>query len=189
MNVKSFLIGAVALSLAAVVYAQTSQTSQSTSQSKSGNGQATSSYSARSSANGWSSSSGSRNSHAGGTHFGAGSGNGSSVGIHGKPTHAIFYTLNSGNSNDANDQMVFDQHTKYMSDHQTKGKVLLFGPWRDLPGSMAIVLAKSDEEANEIAKNDPAVKSGALTFEVRAWNVMALSAENRTPKPNTRIRN
>ncbi len=37
---------------------------------------------------------------------------------------------------------------------------------------MAIVLAKSDEEANEIASNDPAVKSGALTFEVRAWNVM-----------------
>jgi uncharacterized protein YciI len=177
MKLKSFLITAVALSMAAVLYAQTSQSSQSNSNSQSGNGRSTSSASSSSSASGWSSSNGSRNSSAGGNHggSGSGSGNGSGFGFNGKPTHAIMYTLDSSTSNDVNDRKVFEQHSKYMSDQQSKGKVLLFGPWRDQPGSMAIVMTKSDEEANEIAKNDPAVKSGNLTFEVRAWNVMTLA--------------
>lgn len=189
MKFKSFLIAGSALLLAAVLYAQTSQTSQSTSQSKSGNGHATSSASGSSRASGWSSSSGSRSGHASGGHFGHGSGNGSSFGINGKPTHAILYTLESGSAERDTSGKAFEDHTKYLGDQQAKGKVLLFGPWRDLPGSMAIVIAKSDEEANEIAKNDPTVKSGALTFEVRAWSVMALSAQAGAPKTSTRTRN
>lgn len=181
MKLKSFLITTIALSMAAVLYAQTSQSSQSSSQSKNGSSQSSSSASssASSSSNkgGFANSGGSRN--VGGSHSGSGNGSGSGSGfsINGKPSHAILYTL------EANDEAVsgsekkaFEAHTQYLSDQQMKGKVLLFGPWRDLPGSMALVMAKSDEEANEIAKNDPAVKSGSLTFEVRAWNVTTPSS-------------
>ncbi len=193
MKVKSFLIGAVALSLAAVVYAQTSQTSQSSSQSQSGNGRTSVWGSASSSSSGSASAGGFRNGSAGGSHSGSGggsaNGSGSGFGINGKPTHAILYTLESSSPESDASGVAFDQHTKHLSDQQAKGKVLLFGPWRDLPGSMAIVVAKSDEEANEIAKNDPAVKSGALTFEVRAWSVMAPTAQSNTQKAGTRTRN
>lgn len=90
----------------------------------------------------------------------------------GKPTHTIFYRLESGNPSSAAAGQAFDMHSRHLTDLRRKGKVLLFGPWRDLPGSMAIVIAKNDAEALTIAQSDPAVQSGALSFEVRAWNVM-----------------
>lgn len=193
MKVKSFLIAAAALSLAAVLYAQTSQTSQSSSQSQTGNGRTSVWGSGSSSASGSASAGGFRNGSASGSHSGFGNGSangsGSGFGINGKPTHVIFYTLQHVKPESATAERAFDLHTKHLSDQQAKGKVLLFGPWRDLPGSMAIVVVKSDEEANEIAKTDPAVKSGGLTFEVRAWSVMAPSAQTTTQKAGTRTRN
>lgn len=174
MNLRSVLITVAALSCAAVLFAQTSQSSSSQSTSRNGGSQASSSSSSRAS----SSSSGSKSSNAfatgsrnaGGSARAGGSGSGFSIG--GKPTHAILYTLDSSvaSNNDAK-QKAFADHMKYLGEQQGKGKVVLFGPWRDLPGSMAIVIATSDEEANEIARNDPAVRSGSLTFEVRAWLV------------------
>jgi uncharacterized protein YciI len=179
MKLKSSLIAIAGLALVAVLVAQTGQTSQSTSQSQSGNG--TSSGSASSSGRAWStgSASGGKNVSGGtsvngrGNGNGSGSGSGSGFGLNAKPTHAIMYTLESSVESADDKQRAFQQHTKYLGEQQGKGKVLIHGPWRDLPGSMAIIVAQSDNEANEIAKNDPAVKSGALTFEVRAWLVQA----------------
>lgn len=166
MNQKRWLLAATSLLLAAYVVAQNNQTS--TSQSKTGNGTATSSASASSSSSGNRSSSSSAN--GGRNAFGNGSGSGSNMGFAGKPTHAILYAV--GSTSPQMRQVAFTGHTNYLGELQKKGKVLLFGPWRDLPGSMAIVLANDDAEAMAIAQNDPAVRSGSLTFEVRAWNVM-----------------
>jgi uncharacterized protein YciI len=171
MKLKSVVLTVIGLSLAAVIFAQTSQNSSSQSSSKSGNGQSGSSASGHSYSNGSASSNSSKN----GSANGSGGGSGSGFGFNGKPTHAIMFSLESNEMSAADRQKAFDQHTKYLSDQQTKGKVLLFGPWRDLPGSMAIVLGPTDEDATNIARNDPAVKSGNLTFEVRAWNVVTPS--------------
>jgi uncharacterized protein len=177
MNLKTTVIAIAGLSLAAVVFAQTSQSS-STQSSRGGNAQTSTSSSSSayssSSKSASANSSSSKNAGGGSNSSGSGNGSGSGFGLNAKPTHAILYTLDSSvaNSNDAKDK-AFAQHSKYLGEQQGKGKVVLYGPWRDLPGSMAVIVAQSDAEANEIAKNDPAVKSGALTFEVRAWLVMA----------------
>lgn len=157
MNRIRVLIAIVGLSMAAFLVAQTSSTSSSTS--RSGGGQAT----ATSSSSGFARGTGSKSS-------GASSG-GSSFGFQGKPTHAIFLSPDRESRSDIANNQALQQEAKYMSDQQAKGKVLLFGPWRDQPGSMAIVLAQSDAEAEQIAKNDPAVRSGNMSYEVRAWSV------------------
>lgn len=184
MKLRSSLIAVAGLALVAVLVAQTGQSNQSSSQSQSGNG--TTSSSSSSSGRAWSNTSASGGkSVSGGTSVngrgtGSGNGSGSGFGLNAKPTHAIMYTLSSSvDSADAR-QQAFQQHTKYLGEQQGKGKVVLHGPWRDQPGSMAIIVAQSDNEANEIAKNDPAVRSGALTFEVRAWLVQAPASSQST---------
>jgi len=166
MNAKRWLIAAGSLLLAAFVVAQTTQSS--TSQSRSGNGQSSASASSSASSSGNRSASSSSNGGRSVNGFGLNSGSG--LALSGKPTHAILYALGNVASPDAR-QVVFETHSGYLDNLQKKGKVLLYGPWRDLPGSMAIVMANSDEEALALAKNDPAVRNGSLTFEVRAWNV------------------
>jgi|GEM_PF-5260581 len=158
MNRNRWALVSATLLLAGLVVAQTTtQTRQQTSQS--GTGHATASSSASASSNG------SRSAN------GSGSGSGSGFSLNGKPTHAIMYSLSGQAASAQARQQTFDVHSRYLGDQQKKGKVLLFGPWRDLPGSMAIVVANSDDEANAIARNDPAVQSGNLNYEVRAWNV------------------
>lgn len=181
MNLKTTLIAIAGLSLVTVLVAQTGQSSQSTSTSKSGNGSSSSSGQSWSS----SSSSGSKN-VSGGTSVngrnggnGSGNGGGSGFGLNGKPTHAIMFNLEGSTGSADSNQRSIEQHTKYLGEQQGKGKVLIHGPWRDQPGSMAIIMAQSDSEANEIARNDPAVRSGAMTYEVRAWLVQAPTAPSK----------
>lgn len=183
MKTKTVLFAIVGLSMAAVLYAQTSQSnqnSQQTSQSGTGRASASSSSSSSASSSGSKSSSafasGSKNANS--SSRGGGSGSGSGVSFSGKPTHAILYSLDRNVDSAEEKQQAFALHLKYMGDQQGKGKVVLFGLWRDLPGSMAILVANSDEEANEIAKNDPAVKAGSLTYEVRAWTVMIAGSKS-----------
>ncbi|OJU63362.1 MAG: hypothetical protein BGO01_04260 [Armatimonadetes bacterium 55-13] len=164
MNHNRWTLACAILFLAGLVVAQSNTQSQSNSQSQNGRSSASSSSSARSSSSNSASAGNMMN-----RLFGGGA-NGMSFGFDGRPTHAILYSL-TGRAADSN--KAFQSHTNYLGELQSKGKVLLFGPWRDLPGSMALVLAQSDDEANNIAKNDPAVSSGALTYEVRAWTVMA----------------
>ncbi len=175
MKFKTVVLATIGISLAGLLVAQTSQNNSSQSNSKSGNSQASSSSSSRSSA----SSSGSKSSFssARGSHSGSGSAFGNS--FSGKPTHAILYTLNADAASDANVRLrVINAQNKYLGDLQAKGKVIFCGPWRDLPGSMAIVIAQSDEEATQIAQNDPSVQSENQTFEVRAWQVAQARSQN-----------
>ncbi len=186
-------IQAVMCCAAAVVYAQSGQSNQSStgaqgthgsssgwswqSSSSGGSGSANGGGSSSSggSSGGFSSGSGSAGGSASGGSFASGGGSASGTGsttgsgmVAGKPTHTIIYRLESGNPSSPASGQAFDQHTRHLTELRKKGKVLLFGPWRDHPGSMAIIVAKNDEEAQTIAKSDPAVQSGALTYEVRA---------------------
>src|SRR5689334_19137930 len=97
MKLKSVIVTVAGLSLAAVIFAQTSQGSSSQSSSKSGNGQSSSSASGSAYSSGSSSSGGFKNG------FANGGGSGSGFGFSGMPTHAILYSLD-GSATSAEDK-------------------------------------------------------------------------------------
>lgn len=65
----------------------------------------------------------------------------------------------------------------YLVGLMREGKVVLSGPWRDEPGGLTLIRVRTDEQADQVLANDPAVKAGYLTGEVKAWDVV-LSASN-----------
>lgn len=56
-----------------------------------------------------------------------------------------------------------------MSDLLEAGEMVMAGPFADNSGGMAILKIESMEAAMEIANRDPAVQSGVLNVEVKAW--------------------
>jgi uncharacterized protein len=148
----SWLACAVLAGAGGIVWAQT-QTSTSTSKQGNSSASATASSSSRQGAS--SSSSG-----------------GTLAQSMAKPTHVIVYA--------AGDKWIegkpaFEQnlrpHAEYMGVLIKKGILLLGGPWRDEPGGLSVLRCRSDEEAKAVLENDPAVKDGVMTGELKAWSV------------------
>lgn len=71
-----------------------------------------------------------------------------------------------------------DAHIKYWTTLSEQGKVFLGGPFADGSGGMSVLQSVSKEEAEKIAKEDPAVQSGLLKAEVKPWRV-------KLPSPDT----
>lgn len=65
-------------------------------------------------------------------------------------------------------------HLKYASDLYEAGKVFAAGPFPDGRGGLIIYECESDEEAQRLANEDPSVRSGARTVELRAWKMLEL---------------
>ncbi|WP_047150436.1 YciI family protein [Aneurinibacillus tyrosinisolvens] len=65
-------------------------------------------------------------------------------------------------------------HLDYVNKLFLEGKIMAAGPFTDGKGGMVIYVADSYEEAVELAKNDPAVLTGARTFELREWSALSL---------------
>lgn len=68
-------------------------------------------------------------------------------------------------------------HLAYINDLFKQGKVMAGGPFTDGQGGMVIYIADTYEEALELAKNDPAVTTGARTLELREWNALNFPLE------------
>lgn len=69
---------------------------------------------------------------------------------------------------DENEMKVMQQHMEYWQEQTEMNSVIVFGPVFDPNGvyGMAVIEANDEVEANEIAKNDPAVASGVCIFEL-----------------------
>ena len=64
------------------------------------------------------------------------------------------------------------QHVEYFQKINAEGKLAFGGPFLDNSGGMMIPAAQlSEAEVHAIAANDPSVKSGLVTFEIRSWYV------------------
>ena len=61
------------------------------------------------------------------------------------------------------------EHVEYMSTFMAGNKLVMGGPFLDNSGGMMICKAESLEEAQSWAENDPTVKKGMLSVEVRPW--------------------
>jgi uncharacterized protein YciI len=63
-------------------------------------------------------------------------------------------------------------HLAYMTELSYRGVLLLGGPFTDTSGGLGVVMAASQEEADGIAAQDPAVQSQLLHAVVHPWKVM-----------------
>lgn len=153
-------VGALALALAQGGGSSNQQTQ--TSQTKSGN--ASSSASASATSNGW------------------GNGSGSGSGFAATPNYAAVFVPGprfDALTGEARETLL-QQQLAYHAKLAKNLKVLHFGPWRDHPGGLATLLARSDAEAQSLVDGDPTVQAGLYAAEVRAWNVLVTAGPSRS---------
>ncbi|WP_156289798.1 YciI family protein [Oceanobacillus salinisoli] len=60
-------------------------------------------------------------------------------------------------------------HLEYLEVKEEEGKVFAKGRFADGSGGLVIYIAESEEEAEEMVKQDPYVSSGARGYEIREW--------------------
>ncbi len=66
-------------------------------------------------------------------------------------------------------------HVEYMHQLMEQGVVVISGPFSDeLRGGMFVLEVKSENEAKELADNDPAVISGILRNNIRLYDLKFL---------------
>ena len=62
-------------------------------------------------------------------------------------------------------------HIQYLRKLDSKKHLELCGPFTDYPGGMIVLKCSTLEEAQYLVAEDPFVKSGARTVEVRTWEI------------------
>jgi uncharacterized protein len=82
--------------------------------------------------------------------------------------YVILLRLNPGQS--LNGELV-KEHVKHLRELDRDGRLVLCGPFVDYKGGMIIIKAASYEEADETARKDPFVSSGAESYELRTWEL------------------
>lgn len=92
------------------------------------------------------------------------------MGTPAKATHVIFFEAGEQPLERPAPKLEQDR-VAWMRMLVVEGKLVYWGPYRDHPGEMSVIVAKSDEEAQRIADGDPAVKAKVLSAEVRPWDV------------------
>jgi uncharacterized protein YciI len=68
------------------------------------------------------------------------------------------------------------EHFKYLQSLLKQGILIMAGRFSEVLIGLSIIEAKSNEEALEIMRNDPAVKAGIFHAELYPWRI-ALKAE------------
>ncbi len=76
------------------------------------------------------------------------------------------YVMLMENKNPLNPEVV-QHHVDYLKKQDASGRLVLCGPFTDYNGGMVIYKAASFEEAADLANNDPFIKEGYKTFELR----------------------
>lgn len=68
-------------------------------------------------------------------------------------------------------ESIVRSHVAHLKGLDEKGQLVLCGPFKDYKGGMIVIKAASLEAAREVAENDPFVKEGVETYELRAWEL------------------
>jgi uncharacterized protein len=71
---------------------------------------------------------------------------------------------------------VMSRHFEYLKDLHSRGTLLLAGPCLDTTFGVSIFLAESDEEAQAVMQNDPAVRDGVMSPELHEFRVSLFQA-------------
>jgi len=66
---------------------------------------------------------------------------------------------------------IIRDHIAFLRCLDGEGKLVLCGPFTNQSGGKVIIRASNMEDATDIAKGDPFVRSGIRRFEVRSWQL------------------
>lgn len=66
---------------------------------------------------------------------------------------------------------IVGQHFKYLQSLQDSGELRMAGRFNDVLIGLALIDCTSRERAEEIAKNDPAVKANVFHAEIYPWRI------------------
>ncbi|NBG89301.1 YciI family protein [Isachenkonia alkalipeptolytica] len=67
------------------------------------------------------------------------------------------------------DVEVLEEHKAYLQKYLNEGKIFAKGPFLDHTGGLIIYKTDTEEEALEIAKNDPVIREGSRKMIFKAW--------------------
>jgi uncharacterized protein YciI len=104
------------------------------------------------------------------------------INIHSQPEDqkiqtSIYYVLIHSHGKKWVDSLSFNEqpgiinHVKYIRGFLENKKLVLGGPFPDNSGGMMVCNVETMKEAEKIANNDPAVKSGMLNVKVKKWYI------------------
>lgn len=62
-------------------------------------------------------------------------------------------------------------HLAYLQLLKQRGVLVLSGPFADRTGGMVVICTETWEEANNIAQNDPLVRSGVDRYDLQEWRI------------------
>lgn len=69
------------------------------------------------------------------------------------------------------DKQLMSEHFMYLEQKFNEGKVLIAGPCEDRSMGVSVWEVDSREEAEEIMYNDPAVKAGLVSVEIKNYRL------------------
>lgn len=78
----------------------------------------------------------------------------------------------------AEESAVIERHFEYLKSQEANGRLILAGRTEDASFGIAVIQADSEREAGKIMANDPAVKEGVFSGELKRFR-LALPAQEK----------
>ena len=66
---------------------------------------------------------------------------------------------------------VMSGHLTWAADEERKGHLLVSGPIADGSGGIYLIRAETSDEAEKIARDDPAIQSGCCSYALHEWDI------------------
>lgn len=78
-------------------------------------------------------------------------------------------------------QPFMPEHAVYVQNEYNKGNVILAGPFGESTGGAIIIDSAEEDYVVQFAENDPTVKNGIFSYEIRQWDYKMSKFENESP--------
>jgi|SRR5690625_4974398 len=78
-------------------------------------------------------------------------------------------------------QPFMPEYAVYVQTEYNKGNIVLAGPFGGSSGGAIVIDAEKEEDVITFAENDPAVKNGIFSYEIKQWDYKMSKLENESP--------
>ncbi|MBS4197110.1 YciI family protein [Lederbergia citri] len=78
-------------------------------------------------------------------------------------------------------QPFMPEHAVYVQEAYNQGKIILAGPYEDLTGGAIVIDVKNKDEVQDFVENDPTIKNGIFTYQIKRWGEGMSKFENISP--------
>ncbi|MCJ8008357.1 YciI family protein [Lederbergia wuyishanensis] len=78
-------------------------------------------------------------------------------------------------------QPFMPEHAVYVQEAYLQGKIILAGPYEDLTGGAIVIDVENKDDVQGFVENDPTVKNGIFTYQIKRWGEGMSKFENISP--------